>query len=372
MTMTTSHSHPGSATLAETPRATESQNAHGTILVTGGAGYIGSHTCIELLNGNYDVVAIDNLANSHRESLTRVEQITGKTVTFYEADVCSKAALERIFDAHPVTGVIHFAALKAVGESVMKPLAYYRNNLDGLLTLLEVMQTRNVKQFVFSSSATVYGVPQRSPIDETFALSATSPYGQTKLFSEQILRDIQTADATWRIAILRYFNPVGAHESGLTGEDPAGIPNNLMPYIAQVAVGKLARLRVFGGDYNTPDGTGVRDYIHVVDLARGHLAALAALKAHDKSLTVNLGTGRGYSVLEVVRAFEAASGRRVPYDIVARRPGDVAQCYANPAAAAALLGWKAQYGIERMCADHWRWQEKNPHGFSQAPDVNSQ
>jgi len=361
--MTTPYSNNASTT--KTASLRDPGSARGTILVTGGTGYIGSHTCVELLNGHYDVVVIDNLVNSHREALARIEKITGKPVTFYEADVCDKAALQRIFDAHPITGVIHFAALKAVGESVAKPLAYYRNNLDGLLALLDVMQARGTRQFVFSSSATVYGVPEHSPIDESFALSATNPYGQTKLFSEQILRDVQAADASWRIAILRYFNPVGAHESGLIGEDPAGIPNNLMPYIAQVAVGKLDRLRVFGGDYDTPDGTGVRDYIHVVDLARGHLAALAALAAHDKSLCVNLGTGRGYSVLEVVRAFEAASGHHVPYDIVARRPGDVAQCYANPAAAAAWLGWTAQYGIERMCADHWRWQKQNPLGFGQ-------
>ena len=362
--MTTSSA--SSARSTKATEATKPAEIRGTILVTGGAGYIGSHTCVELLNGGYAVVALDNLVNSSQESLKRVEQITGKALAFYAVDVCDKAALERVFDAHPITGAIHFAALKAVGESVAKPLAYYRNNIDGLLTLLEVMQARNVKQFVFSSSATVYGVPERSPIDESFALSATSPYGQTKLVSEQILRDIQVADSAWRIATLRYFNPVGAHESGLIGEAPSGIPNNLMPYVAQVAVGKLERLRVFGGDYDTPDGTGVRDYIHVVDLARGHLAALDALKAHDKSLTVNLGTGRGYSVLEVVKAFEAASGRRVPYDIVARRPGDVAQCYANPAAAAALLGWKAQYGIERMCVDHWHWQQRNPHGFEQS------
>ncbi|PLZ00552.1 UDP-glucose 4-epimerase GalE [Burkholderia sp. WAC0059] len=335
----------------------------GTILVTGGAGYIGSHTCVELLGGGYDVVVVDNLSNSSRASLDRVVQIAGKPVAFHEIDVRDAAALQRVFDAHPITGAIHFAALKAVGESVAKPLEYYRNNLDGLLTLLETMRARGARQFVFSSSATVYGVPKSSPIDESFPLSATNPYGQTKLMSEQILRDLETADPAWRIAILRYFNPVGAHESGLIGEDPAGIPNNLMPYVAQVAVGKLEKLRVFGGDYDTPDGTGVRDYIHVVDLARGHLAALDALVAHDAGLTVNLGTGRGYSVLEVIRAFETASGRKVPHEIVARRAGDVAQCYANPAAAEKLLGWQAQFGIERMCADHWRWQERNPGGF---------
>jgi UDP-glucose 4-epimerase len=338
--------------------------AKGTILVTGGAGYIGSHTCVELLQGGYDVVVVDNLVNSSRESLARVEQITGKAVAFYEADVRDEAALQRVFDAHPVTGAIHFAALKAVGESVAKPIEYYRNNIDSLLVLLDVMRQRNVKQFVFSSSATVYGVPESSPIDESFPLSATNPYGQSKLIAEQILRDVEVSDPSWRIATLRYFNPVGAHESGLIGEDPAGIPNNLMPYVAQVAVGKLERLRVFGSDYDTPDGTGVRDYIHVVDLARGHLAALDALTTRDASFVVNLGTGQGYSVLDVVKAFEKASGRPVPYEIVARRPGDVAQCYANPAAAEKILGWKAQFGIERMCADHWRWQERNPRGFA--------
>ncbi|QCP50734.1 UDP-glucose 4-epimerase GalE [Trinickia violacea] len=336
----------------------------GTILVTGGAGYIGSHTAVELLNSGYDVVIVDNLVNSNREAVKRVEQITGKPVAFHEADVRDEAALARIFDAHPITGAIHFAALKAVGESVAKPIDYYRNNIDSLLVLLDVMRARNVKQFVFSSSATVYGVPKSSPIDESFPLSATNPYGQSKLIAEQILRDLEISDASWRIATLRYFNPVGAHESGLIGEDPAGVPNNLMPYVAQVAVGKLAKLRVFGGDYDTPDGTGVRDYIHVVDLARGHIAALDALKTRDASFVVNLGTGQGYSVLDVVRAFEAASGRPVPYEIVARRPGDVAECYANPAAAAQLLGWNAEYGIERMCQDHWRWQEKNPRGFA--------
>ncbi|PXW23657.1 UDP-glucose 4-epimerase GalE [Paraburkholderia caballeronis] len=338
-------------------------HSKGTILVTGGAGYIGTHTCVELLEGGYDVVAVDNLVNSRRESLARVERIAGKPVTFYEADVRDEAALKRIFDAHPVTGVIHFAALKAVGESVAKPIEYYRNNVDGLLVVLDAMRGHGVKQFVFSSSATVYGVPERSPIDESFPLSATNPYGQSKLIAEQILRDVQIADPSWRIAVLRYFNPVGAHESGLIGEDPAGVPNNLMPYVAQVAVGKLEKLRVFGSDYDTPDGTGVRDYIHVVDLARGHLAALDALAKQDAGFVVNLGTGRGYSVLEVVKAFETASGRPVPYELVDRRPGDIAQCFANPAAAEALLGWKAGLGIERMCADHWRWQERNPRGF---------
>ncbi|WP_118185484.1 UDP-glucose 4-epimerase GalE [Paraburkholderia phosphatilytica] len=337
--------------------------AKGTILVTGGAGFIGSHTCVELLNGGYDVVIVDNLVNSNRESVRRVEQITGKKPAFYEADACDGAALAKIFDAHPITGAIHFAALKAVGESVAKPIEYYRNNLDSLLVLLDTMRARNVKQFVFSSSATVYGVPKSSPIDESFPLSATNPYGQSKLIAEQILRDLEISDPSWRIATLRYFNPVGAHESGLIGEDPAGLPNNLMPYVAQVAVGKLEKLRVFGSDYPTVDGTGVRDYIHVVDLARGHLAALDALVKRDASFVVNLGTGQGYSVLQVVKAFEAASGRPVPYEIVPRRPGDVAECFADPAAAAEIIGWRAQFGIERMCVDHWRWQERNPQGF---------
>ncbi|ALL64364.1 UDP-glucose 4-epimerase [Paraburkholderia caribensis MBA4] len=335
----------------------------GTILVTGGAGFIGSHTCVELLNSDYDVVVIDNLVNSKRESIARVEKITGKQVAFYEADVRDEAVVNTIFDKHPITGAIHFAALKAVGESVAKPLEYYRNNMDGLLVLLDVMRARNVKQFVFSSSATVYGVPKSSPIDESFPLSATNPYGQSKLIAEQILRDLEVSDASWRIATLRYFNPVGAHESGLIGEDPGGVPNNLMPYVAQVAVGKLEKLRVFGGDYDTPDGTGVRDYIHVVDLARGHIAALDALVKHDASFVVNLGTGQGYSVIDVVKAFEKASGKPVPYEIVARRPGDVAECFANPAKALEVIGWEAQYGIERMCADHWRWQAQNPRGF---------
>ncbi|MGE8165810.1 UDP-glucose 4-epimerase GalE [Paraburkholderia sp. NPDC080076] len=336
----------------------------GTILVTGGAGFIGSHTCVELLNGGYDVVVVDNLVNSNRESLKRVEQIARKRVAFYETDSRDEAALQRIFDTHAVTGAIHFAALKAVGESVSKPIEYYDNNLGSLLTLLSVMRARDVKQFVFSSSATVYGVPKTSPIDESFPLSATNPYGQTKLIAEQILRDLEVSDPSWRIATLRYFNPVGAHESGLIGEDPGGVPNNLMPYVAQVAVGKLEKLRVFGGDYDTPDGTGVRDYIHVVDLARGHLAALDALVERDASFVVNLGTGQGYSVLDVVRSFEKASGKPVPYEIVARRPGDVASCFADPAAADKLLGWRAQYGIERMCADHWRWQSTNPAGYA--------
>ncbi|CAN0618797.1 UDP-glucose 4-epimerase [Burkholderia multivorans] len=337
--------------------------AKGTILVTGGAGFIGSHTSVELLDHGYDVVIADNLVNSKREAVNRIERITGKTVAFHEIDVRDEAAVGRLFDAHPITAAIHFAALKSVGESVSKPLEYYQNNIGGLLAVLKVMRERDVKDFVFSSSATVYGVPERSPIDESFPLSATNPYGQSKLIAEQVLRDLQVADPSWRIATLRYFNPVGAHASGLIGEDPAGIPNNLMPYVAQVAVGKLDKLRVFGSDYPTHDGTGVRDYIHVVDLAQGHIAALDALVRRNGSFVVNLGTGRGYSVLEVVRAFEQASGRKVPYELVARRPGDVAECYANPQAAAEIIGWHAKYGLDEMCRDHWRWQEGNPRGF---------
>jgi len=339
-------------------------NTKGTILVTGGAGFIGSHTCVELLNAGYGVVVIDNLVNSNAQALKRVEQITGKTLAFYEADVRDETALARIFDEHAITGAIHFAALKSVGESVAKPIEYYRNNMDSLLVLLDTMRARDVKKIVFSSSATVYGVPKSVPIDESFPLSATNPYGQSKLIAEQVLRDLEISDPAWRIATLRYFNPVGAHESGLIGEDPAGVPNNLMPYVAQVAVGKLERLRIFGSDYATHDGTGVRDYIHVVDLARGHIKALDALESLNSSFVVNLGTGTGYSVLDVVKAFEAASGKPVPYELVARRPGDIAECFADPAAAAKLLGWQAEHGIERMCADHWRWQSQNPRGFA--------
>lgn len=339
-------------------------SSKGAVLVTGGAGFIGSHTCVELLTHGYEVVVLDNLVNSRAESIARVRRITGRDIVLVERDACSREAVEQVFDQYPICAAIHFAALKAVGESVEKPLAYYRNNLDSLLTLVEVMQTRNVKTLVFSSSATVYGNPASVPIVESFPLSATNPYGQTKLMAEQILRDVALADPQWRIASLRYFNPVGAHESGLIGEDPAGIPNNLMPYVAQVAVGKLPRLRVFGSDYDTPDGTGVRDYIHVVDLARGHLAALDALATQERSFTVNLGTGQGYSVLEVIAAFERASGREIPYEIVGRRPGDIASCYADPSEAARVLGWRATYGIERMCEDHWRWQSQNPNGYA--------
>ena len=337
---------------------------HGTILVTGGAGFIGSHTCVELLGAGYDVVVIDNLVNSKAEAIRRVEQITGKKVAFHQGDARDENTLRQLFKQHPVRAAIHFAALKAVGESVQKPLDYYANNLDSLLALLRVMNEHDVKHVVFSSSATVYGVPRSVPIDESFPLSATNPYGQTKLIAEQILRDLALSDPAWKVATLRYFNPVGAHESGLIGEDPNGIPNNLMPFVAQVAVGKLPKLRIFGGDYDTHDGTGVRDYIHVVDLARGHLAALDTLFAKGEGFTVNLGTGKGYSVLDVVHAFERASGKPVPYEIVERRPGDVAACYADPTAAQRVIGWRAEHDIERMCVDHWRWQARNPNGYA--------
>ncbi len=335
------------------------------MLVTGGAGYIGSHTCVVLLEAGVEVVVVDNLDNSSEESLRRVEQITGKKPIFYKEDIRNKAAMAKIFANEKPSSVIHFAGLKAVGESVEKPLEYYDNNVTGTLALLEVMRDAGVKTIVFSSSATVYGDPASVPIKEDFPLSATNPYGRSKLIIEDMLRDINLPDESWKIALLRYFNPVGAHESGLIGEDPNGIPNNLMPYVSQVAVGKLPKLNVFGGDYATKDGTGVRDYIHVVDLAKGHLAALKALTSWrgNKPLTVNLGTGQGYSVLDMVKAFENASGKKVPYEIVARRPGDIAECFADPAYAKEILGWEAEFGVERMCEDGWRWQEGNPEGY---------
>jgi len=334
------------------------------ILVTGGAGYIGSHTVIELLAAGHDVTIVDNLSNSKPEAVRRVQELAGRKVGFHQVDLLDRAALNRVFDAVPCEAVIHFAALKAVGESVSKPLAYYHNNITGTLILLEAMRAHACRTIVFSSSATVYGVPRSVPIREDFPLSATNPYGRTKLMIEEILRDLQHAEPEWRVALLRYFNPVGAHASGRIGEDPNGIPNNLMPFIAQVAIGKLARLRVFGADYPTPDGTGVRDYIHVVDLAAGHLAAMNRLsRAGGGVLAVNLGTGRGYSVLETIRAFEQASGRPVPYEIAPRRPGDVAACYADPSYARELLGWQASRGMAEMCADAWRWQSQNPAGY---------
>ena len=334
-----------------------------SILVTGGAGYIGSHTVLLLLEAGHQVVVLDNLSNSSRESLNRVERLAGKSVAFVEGDIRDANCLDTLFSDYDIAAVIHFAGLKAVGESVTMPLSYYDCNVTGSLRLLEAMERAGVHTMVFSSSATVYGDPATVPIREDFPLSSTNPYGATKLHIEDMLRDLYRSNEKWKLALLRYFNPVGAHESGQIGEDPAGIPNNLMPYIAQVAVGKREKLGVFGGDYPTADGTGVRDYIHVMDLAQGHLAALEALDADAGLLTVNLGTGRGYSVLEMVTAFSQASGRPVPYEIVERRPGDVASCYADPAHANAVLGWEAQRGIEEMCEDHWRWQKQNPEGF---------
>ena len=335
--------------------------------MTGGAGYIGSHTCVELLQAGHAVTVFDNFSKSHPESLERVQRITGKRLRLIRGDVRDRAALVTALRDSSAQSVIHFAGLKAVGESVQQPLSYYDNNVVGSLRLLEAMETCGVKTLVFSSSATVYGDPQRLPLTEDHPLSATNPYGQTKLTVEQMLRDMQRSDTAWRIGILRYFNPVGAHASGLIGEDPQGTPNNLMPYIAQVAVGHRPHLNVFGDDYPTPDGTGVRDYIHVVDLALGHLRALEALGRSansDECLTVNLGTGTGYSVLDIVRAFEQASGKKVAYRIAPRRPGDVAACYADPSKAAALLGWRAEHSLADMCADAWRWQNLNPHGFN--------
>ncbi len=336
------------------------------IIVTGGAGYIGSHTCLELLNAGHRVTVIDNLSNSSKEALRRVRELTGRPLEFFKADLLDIKAVDRVFDrCGDARAVIHFAGLKAVGESVDQPLLYYRNNLGGTMNLCRVMQDRGVKNIVFSSSATVYGNPASVPIKEDFPLSCTNPYGRTKLMIEDILRDLNVADRDWNVALLRYFNPVGAHESGRIGEDPNDIPNNLMPYISQVAVGKLRELSVFGNDYPTPDGTGVRDYIHVVDLALGHLGALEKLNTNPGVVTYNLGTGRGYSVLDMVRAFARASGREVKYKITGRRPGDIAMCYADPSLAEAELGWQARRGIDEMCIDTWRWQSRNPDGYKQ-------
>ncbi|RVU30450.1 UDP-glucose 4-epimerase GalE [Neptunomonas marina] len=333
------------------------------VLVTGGAGYIGSHTAVQLINAGEHVVVFDNLSNSHPEVFNRIERITGSRPTFIEGDIRDKAALKALFEAHRIDSVIHFAGLKAVGESVEKPMLYYQNNVEGSLNLFAAMAEADCKNLVFSSSATVYGDPASVPIRENFPLSTTNPYGQSKLMVENILRDIATADTQWNIALLRYFNPVGAHESGLIGEDPAGIPNNLMPFVAQVAIGKRDKLSVFGGDYPTPDGTGVRDYIHVEDLANGHLKALAVLEQGHGCQAYNLGTGNGYSVLDVVKAFAAASGKEVPYQIVDRRAGDIAECFADPAYSLEKLGWSAHYDMQRMVADHWRWQSENPNGY---------
>jgi UDP-glucose 4-epimerase len=332
------------------------------ILVTGGAGYIGSHTCVELLAAGHSIVVFDNFSNSHPESLARIERITGKKPLLVEGDIRDQAAIEQALRQFQCDAVIHFAGLKAVGESVEKPLAYYDCNIIGTHRLLAAMQGTGVRTLVFSSSATVYGEPQRLPLTEDHPLSATNPYGRSKLFIEDMLRDVYRADPSWRIAILRYFNPVGAHESGLIGENPQGVPNNLMPFVAQVAVGQREYLNVWGNDYATSDGTGVRDYIHVVDLACGHLKALQRLDAPQCS-EINLGTGIGYSVLQVVQAFERASGQAVPYRISPRRAGDVAACYADPARAERDLGWKAQRGLEIMCRDHWNWQKQNPNGY---------
>jgi len=336
------------------------------ILVTGGAGYIGSHTCVELLDAGHEVVVVDNLSNSSFTALERVQELTGKVLTFIHADLRDKPAMEEIFREYPVEAVIHFAGLKAVGESVEKPLEYYENNVGGTLNLLHAMRGAGVKAIVFSSSATVYGDPESLPIREDFPLSATNPYGRSKLIIEEMLRDLHRSDPAWDIAILRYFNPVGAHPSGRIGESPNDIPNNLMPYISQVAVGRLEKLSVFGDDYPTPDGTGVRDYIHVVDLALGHLKALEKLASHPGLVTYNLGTGQGYSVLEMVEAFGRASGRDIPYEITARRPGDIAACWADPSLAEKELDWKAERGLEEMCEDTWRWQRNNPAGYEPA------
>ncbi|MBV1906860.1 MAG: UDP-glucose 4-epimerase GalE [Pseudomonadales bacterium] len=332
------------------------------ILVTGGAGYIGSHTCVELLDEGHEVIIVDNLSNSSKKSIEVVQDITGKQMAFYEGDLLDKELLSKIFSRHSIDAVIHFAGLKAVGESVAEPLLYYHNNISGTLSLLEIMQAHNVKTLVFSSSATVYGDPTEVPIDESFPTQATNPYGQTKLFIEQILTDLHIANPDWKISILRYFNPAGAHHSGRIGEDPNGIPNNLLPYISQVAIGQLNSLKVFGDDYPTPDGTGVRDYIHVVDLALGHIAALNHLDK-PKLAIHNLGTGQGSSVLEAMKAFEKASGKQIPHEMAPRRSGDIAACYADPSKAEKDLGWRASRSLTTMCDDAWRWQSNNPAGY---------
>jgi UDP-glucose 4-epimerase len=334
-----------------------------TILLTGATGYIASHTWLALRAAGFSVIGVDNFTNSSPHVLDRLAKLTGEAPVFEQVNVCDAAALEGVFQRHRIDAAVHFAALKAVGESTQKPLAYYANNLGGLLTLAQTMEQHGVHTLVFSSSATVYGKPQSLPIREDSPLSSTNPYGATKLMSEDILRDLERADARWKFALLRYFNPVGAHESGLIGEDPRGIPNNVMPFITQVAVGKRERLSVFGDDYDTPDGTGVRDYIHVMDLAEGHVAALRYLIDRQQGITANLGTGRGYSVLELVRAFEKASGRPVPYQIAPRRPGDIDASYADPSLAQERLGWRATRDLDAMCADAWRWQSQNPDGF---------
>lgn len=333
------------------------------ILLTGATGYIGSHTWLELLLAGNRVIGLDNFINSSPLALSRIESLAGQKLEFIEGDVCDRTFLETVFKKYPIKGVIHFAALKAVGESVAHPLRYYQNNLGGLFTLLEVMQAHDCKNFVFSSSATVYGDPSVVPINESSPVQPTNPYGQTKLMSEQVLRDLEVSDSSWRVAYLRYFNPVGAHESGLIGEDPRGIPNNLTPLVARVAAGRMPELKVYGDDWSTPDGTGVRDYIHVVDLAQAHVKAVEYLLAGRDSLTVNLGTGQGYSVMDVLKAYGDVVGRPIPYQVVDRRPGDIATCYADPSLAEKLLGWKARRNLEQMCADSWRWQSQNPMGY---------
>ncbi len=336
-----------------------------TILVTGGAGYIGSHTCVELLNAGYDVVIIDNLYNSNQKAVDRIEEITGKKVKFYPDDMMDRAAVKRVFDENQIDAVIHFAGLKAVGESVHKPIEYYRTNIGSTLNLTDEMRAHGCKNIIFSSSATVYGDPAEIPITENCPKgTCTNPYGWTKWMQEQILTDIHTADPEWNVILLRYFNPIGAHKSGLIGEDPKGIPNNLLPYVAQVAIGKLPEINVFGNDYDTPDGTGVRDYIHVVDLARGHVKAIERFAKKDGVFICNLGTGHGYSVLDVIHAFENACGKELPYVIRERRPGDIATCYSSPAKAEKELGWTAEFDLEDMCRDSWNWQQKNPNGYN--------
>lgn len=335
-----------------------------TILVTGGAGYIGSHTCVELLSSGYEVVVVDNLSNSKYEALNRVQKIAKKPLSFHKLDLLDKTLLSEVFGSYNIQAVIHFAGLKAVGESVSLPLRYYENNVAGTISLCEVMTAHKVKNLVFSSSATVYGDPPSVPVTEDFALNPTNPYGRTKWMIEEILKDVRTSDPSWNVALLRYFNPVGAHHSGLIGEDPNGIPNNLLPYITQVGIGKLSELKVFGDDYPTTDGTGVRDYIHVVDLAIGHIHALDKLLSNPGIVTYNLGTGRGYSVIEMIKAFEAASKRSVPYRIAGRRPGDVASSYADASRAKKEMGWAARLFIDDICRDAWRWQSQNPHGYA--------
>ena len=336
------------------------------ILVTGGAGYIGSHTVVELISEGYDVVVLDNFSNSSKKSLDRVGKICGREIRYYEADILDRDALENIFKREQIESCIHFAGLKAVGESVRKPWEYYNNNITGTLTLIDVMRKHGVKNIIFSSSATVYGTPKFVPITEDCPKGAcTNPYGWTKSMLEQILADVQKADPEWNVVLLRYFNPIGAHKSGSIGEDPSGIPNNLMPYITQVAVGKIDHLNIFGNDYPTPDGTGVRDYIHVVDLAKGHIKALKKIEGRSGLSVYNLGTGKGYSVLDIVNNFEAATGVKIPYEIKERRPGDIAECYADPTKAEKELGWKAEFGIKEMCEDSWRWQKQNPNGYNE-------